>query len=97
MSPIRRMRTTRSGTDRHSALHSILWLKQHDEVSARTISHFVKEGIKALKSPRHSHHSLFTGHERITIVLVEISQWSRWQFELLEKVIRAVSPKPAKM
>ena len=79
------------------ALHSFLWLKQHDEVTAETLPHFVKHGIKALKSPRHSHHELFTGNDRITIVLVEISQWSRWQFELMEKVVRSVSSRPGKM
>lgn len=78
------------------ALHGFLWLTPDTEINDHTYPKLVLKGIKALKSQRHSDHAMITGPDRCTIVLAEISQWSRWQFELLETVIRSVSSNPRK-
>lgn len=81
-------------SDITTALHGFLWLTPDKEINASNFTALVQHGIKALRSRKHSYHQMFTGADRATIVLAEISQWSRWQFELLEAVIRGVSMRP---
>lgn len=74
----------------------MLWLDQKTEITNASFAKLFAHGRKALLHPSHPNHDMITGHERCTIVLAEISQWSRWQFELLEAVVRSVSRNPKK-